>query len=220
MTESEAIGVRHAVRNCITKPFSPTIIDGLKEEIDQCNRLGQLHIQLVAENGEALRGMISLFGRLKKVKNCIALATKKQGGFYVGCGCHGVRLMVRAQQAGLNSCWVTNTCNTKKRPVSLEPHGELAGVITIGHGTTDGTQHKPKSTKKLCKPYSDRWFTDGMNAAVLAPTGLNRQNFFIEASGNTASTRSEDNRLTSQIGIGIARYHFEADVGRENFTWK
>ena len=55
MTESEAIRARHAVRNYTTKPLSPAVIDGLKEEIDQCNRLGQLHIQLVTENGEAFK---------------------------------------------------------------------------------------------------------------------------------------------------------------------
>ena len=36
MTESEAIRARHAVRNYTTKPLSPAVIDGLKEEIDQC----------------------------------------------------------------------------------------------------------------------------------------------------------------------------------------
>lgn len=55
MTESEAIRARHAVRNYTTKPLSPAVIDGPKEEIDQCNRLGQLHIQLVTENGEAFK---------------------------------------------------------------------------------------------------------------------------------------------------------------------
>lgn len=44
MTESEAIRARHAVRNYTTKPLSPAVIDGLKEEIDQCNRLGQLPV--------------------------------------------------------------------------------------------------------------------------------------------------------------------------------
>ena len=81
MTESEAIRARHAVRNYTTKPLSPAVIDGLKEEIDQCNRLGQLHIQLVTENGEAFKSMIPLFGRFKNVKNYIALAAKKQDGF-------------------------------------------------------------------------------------------------------------------------------------------
>lgn len=104
-SESEAIRARHAVRNYTTKPLSPAVIDGLKEEIEQCNRLGQLHIQLVTENDEAFKSIIPLFGRFK-CKNYIALAAKKQGGFYVECGYYGARLMVKAQQAGLNSCWV------------------------------------------------------------------------------------------------------------------
>ena len=181
MTESEAIRARHAVRNYTTKPLSPAVIDGLKEEIDQCNRLGQLHIQLVTENGEAFKSMVPLFGRFKNCKKSIlALAAKKQDGFLMTGSVATMerRLMVKAQQAGLNSCWGHKYIHAKKCPVSLEPHEELVGVIAIGYGTTDGTQHKSKSMERLCKPCSDKWFTDGMNAAVLAPTGLNRQNFF------------------------------------------
>ena len=59
-----------------------------------------------------------------------------------------------------------------------------------------------------------------MNAAVLAPTGLNRQNFFIEANGNTVSIRPKDNRPMSQINTGIVKYHFEIGAGRENFNWE
>ena len=114
MTESEAIRARHAVRNYTAKPLSPEIIDELSQEIEQCNRQGQLHIQLVTENEDAFKTFIPLFGRFKNVKNYIALAAKKQGDFYVKCGYCGARLMVKAQQAGLNSCWVTNTYNAKK----------------------------------------------------------------------------------------------------------
>ena len=54
-----------------------------------------------------------------------------------------------------------------------------------------------------------------MNAAVLAPTGLNRQDFFIEANGNTVSIRTKDNHPMSQINTGIVKYHFEmAPEGR------
>ena len=162
MTEIEAIRARHAVRNYTAKPLSPEIIDELSQEIEQCNRQGQLHIQLVTENAY----------------------------------------------------------NAKKCPVTLAPDEELVGVIAIGYGTTDGTQHKSKSMERLCKPCSDKWFTDGMNAAVLAPTGLNRQNFFIEANGNTVSIRTKDNHPMSQINTGIVKYHFEIGAGRENFNWE
>lgn len=219
MTELEAIRARHAVRSYTAKPLSPATVDRLKEEIEQCNRLGQLHFQLVTENGDAFKSLIPLFGRFKNVTNYIALAAKKQDGIYGKCGYYGARLMIKAQQAGLNSCWVTGSYHAKKCPVSLAPDEELVGVIAIGYGTTDGRQHKSKSMDRLCKPCSEQWFMDGMNAAALAPTGLNKQNFFIEANGNTVSIRTRDNRPMSLIDAGIVKYHFEIGAGKENFSW-
>ena len=219
MTELEAIRARHAVRNYTTKPLPPAIIDGLKEEIGQCNRLGQLHIQLVTDNEGAFKSFIPLFGRFKNVKNYIALVAKMQGDFYVKSGYFGARLMIKAQQAGLNSCWVTSTYNAKKCQVTLAPDEELVGVIAIGYGMTDGRQHKSKSMERLCKPCSDKWFINGMKASVLAPTGLNKQNFFIEANGNTVSIHTKDNRPMSQIDTGIVKYHFEIGAGKEKFNW-
>lgn len=96
---------------------------------------------------------------------------------------------------------------------------ELVGVIAIGYGVTDGTPHKSKSMEHLCKPCSDKWFRDGMAAAILAPTGLNKQNFFIEADGNTVSIRTKDNRPMSRIDAGIVKYHFEIGAGKGNFNW-
>lgn len=219
MTELEAMKARHAVRNYTTQPLLPVIIDELKKEIEQCNQLGRLHIQLVTENEDSFKSFIPLFARFKNVRNYIALVAKKQKNHYEACGYFGAHLMIKAMQAGLNSCYVTNSYNAKKCPFSLAPDEELVGVIAIGYGTTNGTQHKSKSMESLCKPCKDKWFIDGMNAAILAPTGFNKQNFFIEANGNTVSIRSKNNSPISQIDIGIVKYHFEIGAGKENFTW-
>lgn len=220
MTELEAIKARHAVRKYTTEPLSPALIDLLKKEINQCNHLGQLHIQLVTENESAFKSLIPLFGRFKNVKNYIALAAQRQGDFYEKCGYYGAHLMIKAQQAGLNSCYVTNTYNAKKCPVTLAQNEELVGVIALGYGAADGTQHKSKSMESLCKPCSDKWFLNGMNAAILAPTGLNKQNFFIEANGDTVSIHTKEKSPMSQIDIGIVKKHFEIGAGKENFKWK
>lgn len=220
MTELEAIRARHAVRNYTKKPLSKSIIDGLKEEIEQCNQLGQLHIQLVTENDDAFKNFIPVFGRFKNVKNYIALVAKKKGDFYAKSGYYGARLMIKAQQAGLNSCWVMNTYNARKCSVSLAPDEELVSVIAIGYGTTVGTQHKSKSIESLCKLCSDKWFINGMNVAVLAPTGLNKQNFYIETKGNAVSISTKSNSPMSKIDTGIVKYHFEIGAGKENFNWQ
>lgn len=219
MTELEAIRARHAVRKYMDKSLPPEIIGELKEEIEKCNRIGQLHIQLATENGEVFKSPIPLLGRFKNVKNYIVLAAERQGDFYERCGYYGARLMIKAQQAGLNSCFVTNTFNAKKCQVSLAPNEVVVGVIAIGYGLSDGKPHKSKSMDSLCTPCREHWFTAGMQAAILAPTGLNKQNFFIEADGNTAAIRTKDNSPLSQISAGIVKYHFEIGAGPENFSW-
>lgn len=219
MTELEAIKTRHAVRNYQEISLSQEVIDALQKEIEQCNQNSSLHFQLVTENEGAFKSFIPLFGRFKNVKNYIALVAKKQGNFYETCGYYGARVMIKAQQIGLNSCWVTSTYNGKKCQVSLTPNEELVGVIAIGYGKNKGTPHKSKKMESLCKPCNSEWFKNGMNAAVLAPTGLNKQNFFIEANGETVSIGPTDDRTMSKIDVGIVKYHFEAGAGKENFHW-
>ncbi len=220
MTELETIKARHAVRSYSTKAIAPAVIDELRKEIEHCNQLGQLHIQLITENEDAFSSIIPLFGRFKNVRNYFALVAKTQGDFYTRCGYYGARLMIKAQQAGLNSCFVTSSYHSKKCAVSLKSDEKLVGVIAIGYGTTNGTQHKSKSMDNLCKSCKETWFLNGMNAAILAPTGLNKQNFFIEATGNTVSIHTKDNLPMSLIDMGIVKYHFETGAGAENFSFK
>ena len=46
MTLEEAIKARHSERNYKHQPLSEEIIDILQQKIDECNTLGDLHIQL------------------------------------------------------------------------------------------------------------------------------------------------------------------------------
>ena len=47
MTLQEAIEARHSVRKYIDKPIPQDIIEILQAKIEECNKLGNLHIQLV-----------------------------------------------------------------------------------------------------------------------------------------------------------------------------
>lgn len=219
MTKLEAIKARHAVRNYTTQPLTASVIDKINKEIENCNQLGNLHIQLITQDKDTFKSLCPLFGRFKNVNNYIALVAPKEANYYERCGYYGAQLMIKVQQAGLNSCFVTNTYNPKKCPIIINPNEELVGVIAIGYGVDNGTPHKSKQMEHLCKPCNDKWFIDGMNAAMLAPTGLNKQNFFIEATENIVSICNKKNNPMSQIDSGIVKYHFEIGAGKENFTW-
>ena len=59
MTLQEAIEARHSVRKYIDKPIPQDIIDILQAKIEECNNLGNLHIQLVTNEPKAFKGKMA-----------------------------------------------------------------------------------------------------------------------------------------------------------------
>ena len=62
------------------------------------------------------------------------------------------------------------------------------------------------------------WFVKGVEAAALAPTALNRQNFNIVLLED-GRVRLEKQGACAALDLGIVRYHFEQGAGKENFEW-
>lgn len=216
MTELDAIHARHAVRNYLDKPIEVDVVDKLRYEISRYNEEGKLHLQLITESPGAFKSIIPAFGRFKGVKNYIALVMNKGKENYEVCGYYGAKIMIKAQQLGLNTCWVTSSYNKNGTTAAVAAGEKLIGVIAIGYGVTNGKSHRSKNLEAVCKPCDKDWFINGVKTALLAPTGLNKQNFMIEINGNDSavSFRATDDKPMTQIDLGIVKYHFE--VGAMN----
>lgn len=104
MTLQEAIVARHSVRQYIEKPIEAEKIQQLQTLIDECNREGGLHIQLVTEEPNAFAGGMAKYGKFRGVRNYIAMICKK--GDDVKLGYYGEKVILLAQTLGLNTCWV------------------------------------------------------------------------------------------------------------------
>ena len=63
-----------------------------------------------------------------------------------------------------------------------------------------------------------KWFKDGITAALLAPTALNRQPFNIIGDGNRVAITCEGG-IFAGANLGLVKYHFEIGAGKENFEW-
>lgn len=63
-----------------------------------------------------------------------------------------------------------------------------------------------------------QWFTNGVKTALLAPTALNKQAFFIKGSGSNVTITYSGGNL-ADTDLGIVKYHFELGAGKENFEW-
>ena len=217
----EAIRQRHSVRQYIDRPIEPEVLQALQEEVAACNRESGLHIQLVTNEPKAFDSRMAHYGKFSGVKNYLALIGKKGADLDELCGYYGERLALKAQQLGLNSCWVALTYKKIPDAFQIGPGDKLTVVIALGYGQTQGEPHKSKPADKVSNlsASSPAWFRAGVEAALLAPTAMNQQKFQLRQEGNTVSAKAGLGFYT-KVDLGIVKYHFTCAAGRDNFSWK
>lgn len=215
----EAMKERHSVRQYTDQPLDEEVIRLLTEEIDACNQESGLHIQLVKNEPKAFDSFMAHYGKFSGVTNYIAMVGKKGPALEETCGYYGERLVLKAQQLGLNTCWVAMTYSKVKSAYSVDAGEKLCIVISLGYGKNQGVPHKSKSVDQVAKadgPMPD-WFRSGVEASLLAPTAMNQQKYQFTLNGKIVSARVGMG-FYSKIDLGIVKYHFELGAGRENFS--
>jgi len=105
MTLQEAITARHSVRKYIDKEIPADIIAALRDKIEECNKVGNLNIQLVLNETKAFTGMLS-YGKFSGVKNYLVMVGKKADDLDERIGYYGEQLVLhdRLHQDGLRHC--------------------------------------------------------------------------------------------------------------------
>ena len=151
MNLSEAIEARHSVRQYKNKPLEQDVVLALQTEIEACNKESGLHIQLVKNEPKAFDGFMAHYGKFSGVTNYIALIGKKGAGLDEACGYYGERLVLFAQQLGLNTCWVAMSYSKIKTAFVIDQGEKLTVVIALGYGETQGVSHKSKSIAQVAK---------------------------------------------------------------------
>ena len=216
----EAMKARHSVRQYMDKPLEKKAVEELQAEIDACNQESGLHIQLVRNEPKAFDGFMAHYGKFSGVANYIAMIGKKGPSLEETCGYYGERLVLKAQQMGLNTCWVAMTYSKIKTAFRIDDGEKLCIVISIGYGKNQGSAHKVKTADEVVKGdgAQPEWFRAGVEAALFAPTAMNQQKFTFALSGNRVSVKAGIGFYT-KIDLGIVKYHFEAGAGTEHFVW-
>jgi hypothetical protein len=131
------------------------------------------------------------------------------------CGYYGEKIVLYAQTIGLNTCWVGFRVGYVPDVYELARDEELALVIAIGYGANQGNPHKSKPVEKLCGvPRSEMpvWFRNGVVGAMMAPTAMNQQKFFITLEDNEAVITAGRGFMAA-IDLGIVQCNFEAASG-------
>ena len=217
MTIMEGIDARHSVRAYKDVPIEQEVRGKLDAFIDECNRESGLHITARYDDADGFDSKLAHYGSFSNVKNYIILAGKKAADFDFICGYYGEKVVLYAQQLGLNTCWAALTFN-KKKVKELVPAGEtLSMVIALGYGETQGHPHKGKSLHDVVDVEGGmpEWFAAGVESALKAPTAVNQQKFCFSLKDDGPSVRIKGLGTYTKVDLGIAAYHFEAATGKK-----
>lgn len=220
----QAMKERHSVRDFKDEPISEEHIAELNKFIDQINIDSGLKIQLILNEPKAFHSLgvrlITYYGNFRNVFNYIAIIGKKSSNVEERCGYYGEHIVLKAQQMGLRTCWVGGTYKKVPDACEIEKDEKIFSVIAIGYGNNDGEPHKSKKFEDVVMNGTQEsypiWFRKGVDAALLAPTAMDKQRFMFELKDNKVKVRSFAGPFT-KIDLGIVKYHFEVGSGIKIF---
>lgn len=205
---------RHSVRQYIEKSIEVDKRKVLDELAEQLNSESGLHIQILYDEPKCFNSFMAHYGKFSGCSNYIAIVGPKDKELDEKAGYYGEQMVLKAQELGLNTCWVAMTHG--KSAASIEKGEKLAILISLGYGKTQGVAHKSKSILEVSDINCDspEWYKNGIEAALLAPTAVNQQKFMFNLEGDKV-TAIATGGFYSNVDLGIVKYHFELATGHQ-----
>ena len=217
MTVLEAIDARHSVRAYKTEPIPEDVRTQLNDYVADCNTEGNLNISIQYDDPAGFDSRLAHYGSFRNVQNYIVLAGKQDEGFDFRCGYYGEKIVLFAQQLGLNTCWTALTFNKRRVKEIIAPGDSLCMVIALGFGETQGNRRRSKSLQDvvISKGEMPAWFRNGVEAALKAPTAVNQQKFAFGMKNGEPAVKVKGVGVHTKVDLGIVAYHFEIGSGRK-----
>ena len=217
----DLIKSRHSVRKYTDQKIEGEVLENLQNEINKCNNESGLNIKLVLNEDKAFGK--THYGSFENCKNyLVIMGDKKRKDLDEVTGYYGEKLVLKAQELGLNTCWTKMTYNKAEVPCKVEENEKISIVIAIGYGKNSGDSHRSKSFDRVSKTIENipDWYSKGVEYALYAPTAMNQQKFKFELKDNNEVDLKVDGLgFCSKIDLGIVKYHFELGAGLDNFKW-
>lgn len=209
----EIIKQRHSVRQYDDREIEKEKKEVLLDLVEKSNQKNGLNFQICFDEPEAFDTFMAHYGKFSGVKNYVALVSEKGKDELVGY--FGEMIVLKAQELGLNTCWVALTYDKGKAKVEMKNGEKIYCVLALGYGKNQGVEHKSKTPEQVSNVSENTpdWFKNGVEASLLAPTAMNQQKFkFIFNEGKVIAKAGVG--FYTKIDLGIAKYHFELGAGK------
>ncbi len=217
MDVTEVIFSRHSVRRYKDIPIEEEkrgILDALAKEITET---GGISARIVYDEEKAFSSAMARYGSFKGVRNYICLFGDKKSDEKIGF--YGQKLVIKAQETGLNTCWVALTFDKGFVKKNYGEGRPLRCVIALGYGETQGKERKSKTEKDVTdiKGKTPENFDVGVKAALSAPTAVNQQKFRIICKDEKVSIVKSGLGFYTDMDLGIVKYNFQTASGIKVF---
>ena len=244
----DAINIRTAIRAYDEDPIEDDTVRQLQMTLDPINLLADLNLQLILDRPKVF-AEANDSGHLANARHFIGVVgpkdddeARERAGFYAE------RIVLAATLRGLGTLWVAGSWDRElaARVCSIPKGRELYLGIVIGHPANHldrlatpyselaeraRTHRATKTYERFTAPMGDEareqapaWFRAGVEAAMKAPSAMNRQPVLFDYDPATGSARAT---LDPQAGderwglndLGIAKLHFQIGAGQGSWTW-
>ncbi len=202
----ELIKERHSVRRYKEDKIEEEKRVLLDEYIKKCNEESGMNIQSFYDEPKAFKNSLLHYGKFTNANNYIALigTSQEQAGYY------GEKIVLKAQELGLNTCWVVLTYDKKQVKFNKKNKEKLLCVISVGYGMHNGKPHNSKKPEDVLvlKGEKPEWLDRAVESCLLAPTALNQQKFKIICDNGNVIIKKTLGVYTT-IDLGIIKCHFD-----------
>jgi len=212
---NEIISKRKSIRKYDPTPLDDAVLDKVRTQIQKLTPLYHdigYSIEIVGRT----KGLFNV-----KAPHYLIFRSAEKDGAYENIGFIGQQMDLFFSEAGLGACWL-GASKPEGNDVSVLPH-----VICMSFGKPAEPLHRELSEFKR-KPLSQisKGEDERLEAARLAPSGMNAQNWFFAAEGGKIHCyRKKTNPLVgfmlnklACIDMGIAICHIAAESADFKFT--
>ncbi len=229
MNHLEAIVERVSRRTYLGEPIDEQSELKLNDLIKVYNSTSGMTSFLLKDGSAAFDSFIKCYGFFKNVKSLIILkGPKDDPDLKEKTGYYGQRLVLKATQLGLGTCWVGGTFLKDDILFEIEDDEEVYCVITVGKVPED-LSTKEKVIIKLMhlkqKELEDFYTSDvehadlpdyfimGYKSVSKSPTARNTQKVKVDYKEGNTTIHVPDNSKFDLVDLGIAKANFEIAAG-------
>lgn len=168
-------------------------------------------------------------GHMIEAPNYIIILSDTSSGYIENSGYIGEKLILKARDIGIDSCWVTfEDSSLIKEKLEIISDKEVTAIIALGYGDIVKTKSSSSGSDRLGVDkivYMDEWgknssidvleergLLDAFSFARMAPSTLNRQpwRFIIDGGKVILAVRKDEfaSDYEGKIDVGIAMLYF------------